>query len=354
MSPDDPDYEQQQQERQQQQPTAASPYGAAPSKEQVGADYQQYLGRSLGDDEYNNYWSQQHFNDVGGYNYNGANDVGGSAEGRAYASRSQDAPAPPPSASPEAPSSGGGGESGGGGGGAPASVVSSYQSTPSSNAAPAGTPGVTPGSAWNMPGSLAQPTMGAKDPRSSQLYDELMKRSQQGLTVNANDPHIKAQTDAASVAGNREMLHSQQAAAERGGAYNTGGQANFARASAEHLGNNMANLTGQLLGREVDARRKEISDALSGRQGMLSQEESSRLREQDQRLQGRAQDLGWQQNQSANQEAMTQNAWMRQYQQQGFTADQAQRAWQNKFNTDQQRMNQGNAVWEQNNTNFGR
>ena len=234
MSPDDPDYEQQQQAKQQAQPTAANPYGAAPSKEQVGADYQQYLGRGLSDDEYNNYWSQDHFNSVGGYNYNGANDIGGSAEGQAYDNRPKGAvDLPPPTYEVPAPS--GGGSGGGGapasGGGAPASSVGSYQpqAAPAapSNAAPAGTPGVTPGSAWNMPGSLAQPTMGAKDPRSSQLYDELMKRSQQGLTVNANDPHIKAQTDAASVAGNREMLHSQQAAAERGGAYNTGGQANF-------------------------------------------------------------------------------------------------------------------------------
>ena len=133
-----------------------------------------------------------------------------------------------------------------------------------------------------------------------ELYNQLYGRSKQSLAVDPNDPIIKGQVDAAGVIGNRQMTNDIQAAAERGGAYATGATANYAQSAHEGFAGKQANLQAQLMSREVDSRRKEIAEALSGMHGILSDEEQSRLKQLDQQLQQKGLDLTAQQNAAQN------------------------------------------------------
>lgn len=185
------------------------------------------------------------------------------------------------------------------------------------------------------PASTAAP-ISTESPALKALYDQLLARSQQSLTVDANDPAIKAQVDAARLTGERSLLTSREALAERAGPYATGVLSNNARTGAESLANNLSTLTGNLINNEVTARRTEIAQALSGMYGVLSLEEQSRLREEDQKLQARQLD-----------QTQQQNEWMRTFQEQGFTADQAYRLWQEAFQQKGQDETQANTAWDQ-------
>lgn len=184
-------------------------------------------------------------------------------------------------------------------------------------------------------GSGAQSSL--SDPRLNDLYNTLVSRSNQSLTVDANDPNIKSQVDAASVAGQRSLLDNQKAAAARGGAYATGAVANSARMGAEALGENLQGITAGAIGNEVSARRTEIAQALSGELGVLTLDQQTKLKQEDQALASRQLDLQTQQ-----------QSWMQAFQQKGFTADQAQILWQEMFNQRGQDLSQNNTVWDQN------
>lgn len=178
---------------------------------------------------------------------------------------------------------------------------------------------------------------GLQDPRWQALYDDLLARAHQSLTVDPNDPTIKAQTDAASAAANTQRLQQQQAAAERGGAYATGEAANASRTSGETVQIQMAAMSAQLMQREVDARRSEIANALSSMQGILTVDEQSRLKQEDQQLQARSIDLANQQAQFQNQLQsrqldlnQQQMEWERMFQDRGWNANQAQQIWSNE------------------------
>lgn len=175
------------------------------------------------------------------------------------------------------------------------------------------------------------------DPRLNGLYDELTTRSRQSLNVDANDPGIKSQIDAASVAGQRSLLNNEKEAAARGGAYATGAVDANARMGREALGENLQGLTATAIGNEITARRAEIQSALEGRLGVLSLDEQVKLKQQDQALAARQTDLSAQQ-----------QSWMQAFQEKGFTADQAARLWQEMFNQRGQDMDQSNTVWNQN------
>lgn len=207
----------------------------------------------------------------------------------------------------------------GGSGGGTGSSGTGTTSTSGTVEPPAQTPQTAPNAEWEA------------------LYQDLLKRSQQSLTVDPNDPAIKAQTDAASAVANRDRLTQMQQAAERGGAYATGATANDARMSGEAVQLQNSALQAQLMGREVDARRTEIQNALTSMQGILTVEEQSRLKQEDQALQSRSIEL-------ANQQASAQNElnariaaqneqqmeWERMFQDRGWNAQQAQQIWQNE------------------------
>lgn len=192
------------------------------------------------------------------------------------------------------------------------------------------------------------PTAAPVDPRLNGLYGTLMDRAGQSLAVDANDPTVKNQVDAASVSGQRALLRNEQAVAERAGPYATGTVSNNARMGAEALGQNLQGVTAGAIGNEISARRTEIAQALSGAFGILSQQDQDRLRQEDQSLTARSQDINQSQFGVNSSLAAQQQAWMQSFQEKGFTADQAARMWQEMFNQQQQGIDQSNTVWNQN------
>lgn len=145
------------------------------------------------------------------------------------------------------------------------------------------------------PGAQAAPAMAPvsqRDPAWDALYNQLLQRSQQSLNVTGDEPVIKSQVDALRAQANRDRTQQLKEAAERGGPYATGALANEARISGENIGLQAGSLRARLMGDEIMARREEIRDALSGAQGMVSAAEMVRLREEDQQLARRAQEIG--------------------------------------------------------------
>lgn len=120
------------------------------------------------------------------------------------------------------------------------------------------------------------------NPALDALRKTLIARAGQSLTVDPNDPTIKAQTDAyrADVTrGGRDFLSQQ---AESAGPINNMDAAY--RSTGEKAGQAVADYRGKLMQGVVDARRQEIQQALSGQLGLLSQDEQTRLRQEDQDL----------------------------------------------------------------------
>lgn len=138
--------------------------------------------------------------------------------------------------------------------------------------------GSTPGASATQPGFTARP----ENPLWTQLRNQLASRAGQSLTVDPNDPNIKAGTEAYAADQTRTARNFLSSAAEAGRPGANLDAAN--RHAAEVAGQNTAGFRAQLIGREVDARRKEISDALNGLYGALSFEDQRRLQEEDRNL----------------------------------------------------------------------
>ena len=96
--------------------------------------------------------------------------------------------------------------------------------------------------------------------------------------VTANDPIIKAQTDAFNAQQQQAARNYQTQAAESGGP-----DANLsavARSQAEQVGQNTSGMEATLMGNEVNARRSEIENLLSQQSGLLTSEQSMQLQEE--------------------------------------------------------------------------
>lgn len=153
-------------------------------------------------------------------------------------------------------------------------------------------------SASSAPASGAQVQ---RDPRSDALYQQLLGRSQQG-PVDANDPIIRGQVDAASAQATRERRNYISDVAEKAGPLaNIAGET---RAAGERQGQMIGQFQAELMGREAQARRDEIAQALMQMQGMLTADQEANLRrelaEMDAQLgreglsnQRRGQDIGF-------------------------------------------------------------
>lgn len=123
----------------------------------------------------------------------------------------------------------------------------------------------------------AQLAARADDPRRSQLYDTLMNRANQSLVVDRNNPEIRAQADANSANEERSRRNYVSDAAESNGPYaNIQGER---RMAAERAGQRSGAFEAGLMGQELTARRGEIAQALSGMQGMSSEDEQRGLQE---------------------------------------------------------------------------
>jgi hypothetical protein len=135
-------------------------------------------------------------------------------------------------------------------------------------------------------GPIASPTggwTGTTPGQGSALYDALLKRSQQSLAVDPNDPIIRGQTDANNVQLNRARTQYLQQEAERGGS--NANISNEERSSAEQVGQAGADFQSKLMGQELAARRTEIQNALTGQAGLLTSEQQMQLQEELAQLQ---------------------------------------------------------------------
>lgn len=138
-----------------------------------------------------------------------------------------------------------------------------------------GGPFIPPGEGVPGGGGAGTQTGLSNQDRYNQLYDMLMKRATQGLDVSAENPVIKAQTDAANAALERERRRNLADLAERGGA-----NANLSaetRMTGEDVGQRTAALQSQLMGQELAAKRNEIQNALSQMGDLLTTEQKLAL-----------------------------------------------------------------------------
>jgi hypothetical protein len=127
------------------------------------------------------------------------------------------------------------------------------------------------------PAAPASPSANAyaEDPRGKALYEELLKRSQQGLAIDRNDPIIRGQADAYSANQERSRRNYLGDLAEKSGPNaNLRGEQ---RLTAERAGQASGAFESELMGRELTARRDEIAQALNSRQNYLSDQQRNSL-----------------------------------------------------------------------------
>lgn len=147
----------------------------------------------------------------------------------------------------------------------------------------------TPTQQWN-----AQPS--ALQGNSSQLYQQLMQRAQQGTAVSSSDPNIRAQVDpvvAQQTRASRSYL--DQLAEKSGPLANLQGER---RLASERSGQAAGALESEVIGREIGARRDEIQQALSQWGQMLTADQRNALEMELAQLNDRARTADRTQNQS--------------------------------------------------------
>lgn len=113
----------------------------------------------------------------------------------------------------------------------------------------------------------------------AQLVSQLQQRAQQGLNIDPNtDPVIRAQADAFAAQQERARRNYISDVAEsQGPLANIRGEE---RMAAERMGSATGAFEADLVGRELTARRAEISDALNSLQGLLTTQQEMNLRKE--------------------------------------------------------------------------
>ncbi len=149
-----------------------------------------------------------------------------------------------------------------------------------SGAAPAAptTSAMTPYSSSGSVFSDSNPMTG----QSNDLFNNLMARANESLTIQPNDPTIQPQVNAFNAQQQQAARNAEAQMAESAGPNaNTGAET---RSAQEKIGQNTSAFQATLMGQEVTARRQEIQQALSGAEGLLTAEQQMRLQEEDQQL----------------------------------------------------------------------
>lgn len=142
---------------------------------------------------------------------------------------------------------GAGGSTSGGGGGSTGSSTSSIYDTLG------GTP-------WQIGGS-----------RSNSLYDTLLNRANQSLNIDSQDPIIANQLNAFNANQTRQNRHYLEGVAEKAGPQaNLAGETRMANERAAQAG---GQFQAELMGRELQARRGEIQNALAQMGSFLTDEQ---------------------------------------------------------------------------------
>lgn len=140
------------------------------------------------------------------------------------------------------------------------------------------------GGAGYVPGPTTQgPWTGTTPGQGTDLYNMLMKRANQSEIIDPNDPTIRSQVDPAVAQLQRQNTQNLAATAERAGSNaNIGAET---RAGSEAVGQGAATIEGQVMGQQLAARQQEIQQALSGAQGLLTNEQQMNLQEELAKLQ---------------------------------------------------------------------
>ena len=142
-------------------------------------------------------------------------------------------------------------------------------------------PAPTPTPKPTVPGVPTTPTVPGesvapiKDPRLDELYNLLMGRAEQGLNVDRNNPVVRQQADAFSANTERSRRNYLGDLAESSGP--NANLRNEQRLTAERAGQASGAFEGELMGRELQAKRQEISEALTSMQGLLTTEQTLAL-----------------------------------------------------------------------------
>ena len=110
-----------------------------------------------------------------------------------------------------------------------------------------------------------------KDPRNDALYNMLLERAQQGLSVDRNNPVIRQQADAYSANERRASRDYMADLAESSGPYSS--LRSEGRLASERVGQRTGAFEAQLMGREIEARRNEIAQALAQMGSLLSDDQ---------------------------------------------------------------------------------
>lgn len=130
--------------------------------------------------------------------------------------------------------------------------------------------------------SLSQGLPGSQTPlpanSANDLYTALMKRANQGLTVDPNDPIIKAQTNAYDTTQEQQRRKYMADLAEKGGPNADLGVEN--RSTSETAGQNDSQFQATLMANELTQRRTEIQNALTEQGSLLSDQQRIQLQQQ--------------------------------------------------------------------------
>lgn len=147
---------------------------------------------------------------------------------------------------------------------------------------------------------FAAPQLSAplSNPQGTQLYDTLMGIAGQSTNVSPNDPVIKAQSDAYAASTDRATKDYLAAAAEKGGPY--GNTDAITRSMTEQAGQAEGAFTANAMASELQARRQQIMQALSGAAGLLTSEQSMQLQSELGNLDAQLSAWSTQQNLAAN------------------------------------------------------
>lgn len=140
--------------------------------------------------------------------------------------------------------------------------------------------GGTPQGAYGQSAGLSGLTYSPwqQDPRNQSLWNMLMDRSGQSLIPTANNPVIKAQTDAFRAEQERGARNYLNDIAEQNGPF--ANNSTEARMAHEKAAQNTATMQGQLLQNEVSARRTEIAQALQEMGALLSDDQRLALQKE--------------------------------------------------------------------------
>lgn len=124
------------------------------------------------------------------------------------------------------------------------------------------------------------------------FMDQVARQMQQGLTVDPNDPVLRAQSDAYAANIERQRRNAVADNVERVGPYATGAMQGFDLMSRERAGQATGQFEADLVGRELQNRRDEIQRALQMMQGVLSEDQRAALERERMALDAELQRLG--------------------------------------------------------------